>query len=90
MPPEEYTVRQFSVHAEQVTPATVQEIEQWCGGRQVLEIDPLDNSRKFVALNVPTMEGVKRASEGEYVIRAQDGRFGVMSEQDFLQHFTRA
>jgi hypothetical protein len=72
-----------SVEAIQVTPESVERATLWSGARQVEEIDPNDSTKRFVALNIPTLDGVKRAGEGDYIVRNNLGEFSVMSQPEF-------
>jgi hypothetical protein len=85
--PKEYKIKMFSVQAEQLTPQTVNEIASWVGGRPVTEYDAEDMAQRFVALNVPTMRGVERAQQGDYVIKTAEGQIGVMKAHEFEQRF---
>lgn len=49
----------------------------WCGGRQVNEQDALSPHINTPGINVPTNDGVKRASMGDTIIRKNDGTFEV-------------
>lgn len=49
----------------------------WCSGGLVEEIDPFDASLRFKAINVPTHDGVKRASQGDTIIQHENGLFDV-------------
>lgn len=75
------------VEAIPITPATIDIAANWCGGVIVQEHDPFDNSKTFVGLNVPTVSGVLRASEGDYVVRTQDGKFNVYQQRMFREKF---
>lgn len=57
---------------------TAEDIAQWCKGRVVEEIDALDSSKRFPAVNVPCKDGVKRARIGQAVILCDDGYFEVL------------
>lgn len=43
------------------------ELAQWCRGKLVEEIDPVDPELKSPAINVQTKDGVKRAHVGDYI-----------------------
>ena len=72
-----------AVTAIQVTPESVHRAAVWSGSVEVEEIDPFDKSIKFCALNVPTLDGVKRAQEGDYVVQDNEGRFDVIKKAEF-------
>jgi hypothetical protein len=73
----------FTVEAIQLTPNSVKDTALWCGGYEIEQYDAIDRSKKFVGLNIPTMEGVKRASETDYVVKEATGTFSVMSQREF-------
>lgn len=79
----------FDVDALQVTPDSVDRAVAWSGGRKVTEIDPHDSSVKFVALNIPTLEGIKRAQENDFIVKWPDGHLEVQSAGEFLSKFER-
>lgn len=81
--PRMYRLIPVSVEAIQITPENVKRAALWCGGVEVEEIDPQDSTKKFVALNIPTLSGVKRAGESDYVIKGLQGEFSVMNQTDF-------
>lgn len=85
--PRQYRLIPVSVEAIQLTPESVQRAAQWCGGVEVEEIHPTDSSKRFVALNIPTLEGVQRASEGDYIVKelslVAKGRIRVMRAREF-------
>lgn len=75
------------VEAIQVTPDKVDRAAAWCGGVKITETDPLDSKIKFVGLNIPTTQGVVRASEDSWVIKRADGSFTVMGPHEFAAKY---
>lgn len=71
----QYRKKPVVVEAIQLSKDNVEEVATWCGGAIAEEIDPTDDEKRFVAINVPTLEGVMRASEGDYVIKGVKGEF---------------
>lgn len=67
-----------------VGPKTAENIAVWAGGRALVEHDAVDYSKTYSAVNVPTNRGVRRAAEGDYVIKQEDGSFEVMGPTDYL------
>jgi hypothetical protein len=53
------------------------ELEEWCGGVAVVEIDAVDPDQSSPGINVPVKGEVKRASLGDMIIRHSDGTFDV-------------
>lgn len=43
------------------------EMAQWCRGKLVEEIDPVDPEIKQPAINVKTKNGIERAHVGDYI-----------------------
>lgn len=71
----EYRKKPVVIQAIQLGKANAEEIAEWCGGQVVEEINPHDETERFVGINIPTLEGVMRASEGDYVIKGVKGEF---------------
>ena len=51
------------------------EAAKWCGGRFVQESKASDPSDVAYWLAIPTLEGVMRASLGDWIIRGVQGKF---------------
>jgi hypothetical protein len=75
------------VTARQVTQDSITVISVWCHGQTVVEHDALDHEMTFPALNVPTSDGPKRASQGDYIVRYDDGSFDVKKAYEFRSKF---
>jgi hypothetical protein len=75
--PKRYRLIESLFEAVKLTPETVRDVVLWSGGVEVEEIDPIDSSKKFVGINIPTIDGVKRASQGDYVCK-QEGDFFIV------------
>lgn len=78
------------VHARQLTADSITVISVWCHGQTVVEHDALDYDMTFPALNVPTADGPKRASQGDYIVRLGDGSFDVCKAYEFRSRFREA
>mgnify|MGYP003409105752 FL=1 len=83
-----YRKKPVEVEAIQVTRENVKEVANWCGGRVVSLSSSRDPQDEYVALDIPTLEGVMRAETfhqstwrggryhgGDYVIRGVQGEF---------------
>ena len=70
-----YRKKPVEVQAIQLALGNAGEVAVWCGGVVVEEIDPEDDNVRYVAVNIPTLEGVMRASEDDYVIKGTKGEF---------------
>lgn len=68
-----YQKKPVVVQAEKLSPDNATMVAEWCGGMQVEEIG--SNDEKLVGINIPTLEGTMRASEGDYVIKGVKGEF---------------
>ena len=51
------------------------EVARWCGGRIDSEEKASDRSDVAYWLDIPTLEGVMKASPGDYIIRGVQGEF---------------
>lgn len=65
-----------TIRAEKLTANNAAYLTDMCGGMKVLEHDALDSSKTMVGINVPTLSGNKRLSEGDYLVLV-NGRFSV-------------
>ncbi len=88
--PRRYQLISYTVDAMQLTPDRALDAEQWSGGVPVTEYDAVDRTKKFVALNIPTLEGVKRAQEGDYIVKWPGGRIEVIPARQFENQFEPA
>jgi hypothetical protein len=50
-------------------------VAEWCGGRAIREPKPSDPTDVYIGLDIPTLEGVMRASGGDYIIKGVKGEF---------------
>ena len=69
------------VQAWEVTNQSAAMIAQHVGGRVVIETTLADE--QLYAINVPTLEGVVRASQGEFVVMEPDGTVKVLGASRF-------
>lgn len=70
-----YRKKPVEIEARQLTPTSADALAQWCGGLVITEIDPLDPEVTYVGMNIPTLEGKMRASQGDYIIKGIQGEF---------------
>lgn len=75
------------VEANQVTSETADAVAVWCGGLAITEHDALVHETTYAGINVPTTTGMKRASEGAWIVRAPSGGFYVVSDAVFKEVF---
>lgn len=76
-----YRLKTYEIEAEQLTKENAEELTKWCGGQIVEETNPLNKEEKFVGINVPTLQGNKRLSEGDYLVQRGNGAFVVLDRQ---------
>lgn len=62
-------------------------ISLWCGGVLITEHDALRHDITFVGINVPTSLGMKRAQEGDWIVRRPTGDFVVVDPGRFEHLF---
>lgn len=90
--PKEYELITHTVTAIQLSNENVPTVLDFCGGVEVEEIDCSDSKKRFKGVNVPTLEGVKRASikptGGDWIYK-RDGSFNVMTNIQFLQTYKK-
>lgn len=51
------------------------EVARWCGGRVGSEAKPSDPTDVAYWIDIPTLEGVMKASPGDYIIKGVQGEF---------------
>ncbi len=64
-------------YATKLTPGNIKELATWCEGQVVVEQDALNSGTTFVGLNIFTPEGMKRVSQGEYLVKMGDEFFAA-------------
>lgn len=67
----------YVVEAHQLQADCVYILRMWCKGIIIEEIDAEDSKKRYVGINIPTLEGVIRASENDYIIKGVSGEFEV-------------
>lgn len=86
--PETYRKKPVEIEAMQLTRDNADKVAAWCGGRVIRDAKPGDPSDVYIALDIPTLEGVMRAESfhsstwdgrryngGDFVIRGIKGEF---------------
>lgn len=79
----------LTIEAIHLTPESVQRAAGWCKGVPVEEWDE-ERTKKFVGLDIPTLYGVKRAHENDYIIKNSAGDFSVMTQEEFEEKYEQA
>lgn len=85
-----YTMKAVTIEANLLTKDNAEAIAVWCGGRLVEEMDAQTPTDKYVGINIPTLEGVMRASEGDYIIKGVKGEFYPCKPDIFLATYDPA
>lgn len=77
------------VEAVQLTSANVGVVKEWCNAKEVVEHDALEPDKRFVALNLDTLDGRQRVTEMDYVIKDGNGNFHGASPAGFNYRFEK-
>ena len=86
------------IEAVQLSPSNVHRVANWCGGRVIEESKPSDRTDVYIALEIPTLEGVMRAQVtdltgqyfgGDFVIRGVRGEFYPCKPDIFLETYEK-
>lgn len=88
--PKLYRLIAHTVEAIQLTAESVERAAMWCGGMVIDEYDAIDSTKKFSGMNIPTLNGVKRASEGDYIVKGPKGIFTVSPANVFESEYELA
>lgn len=74
------------IDAVKVTKENYENVAEWCGGRTVYDPKSSDPTDVYLAVDVPTLSGVRRADIGEYVVR-EGNRFYPLSAEYFERKY---
>lgn len=88
--PQKYKLISHTVEAIQLCPDSSDRVAMWCGGMVIDEYDAQDKTKHFVAMNIPTIVGVKRASEGDYIVKDGTGVISVWKKNQFESEYELA
>lgn len=77
----------FNLEVNMLTHDNATAVAAWCEGVEVVEHDAMDYSITFAAINVPTEDGMKRAQEGDWVVKRLIGDFVVVKAAEFYELF---
>ena len=75
------------IDAVMITHDNVQQVADWCNGTAVVEHDGV--RVKDVAVLIPTLEGVMRGDEGDFIIRGVQGEFYPCKASIFLETYEK-
>jgi hypothetical protein len=84
-----YRTKPALVEAVQLLPENAETVARWCGGALAASANALDRTEVFVELNLPTLEGVVRVSQGDYVVK-DNGIFRKVDRHTFETNFVDA
>lgn len=85
-----YPVTVYEVEAMEVKPEDAPQIARWCGGEVVTDISNVDKALRFSAILLPTLEGVKRALEGDFIVKWPGAGYQWMTKSEFDYYFKPA
>lgn len=80
-----YVTRPNRVDAIEVIRENAEEIQS-IGGELVEESNPVIPSEKYMGVNMPTLRGIIRASEGDFIVRGYYG-FEVWKKEEFRSKY---
>lgn len=78
-----------SVEAEQLTADNAEDIARWCGGQVIRETSPRDPEDVFLGVNVPTLNGNQRLTQGMFLVKKEDGTFDLRGATAFLSEYRK-
>jgi hypothetical protein len=70
-----YRKKPVVVEAMRLAPDNGVTVAHWCGGKVNRSSRPSDPADVAMWVDIPTLEGVMRASVGDYIIRGVQGEF---------------
>lgn len=83
-----YRPKGSNVKAIKVTKETAQFVASWCHGILERIPDALSNYEDdAITVRVPSLEGVKIVTEGEYLVLTTNNGFVVMNEAEFEDRY---
>ena len=85
---QKFRKKPVEIEAMQLTRTNASEVASWCGGRVIDEVSPRDQTDRYIAVDIPTLEGTMRAESfhwstwdgdrytgGDWIIRGVQGEF---------------
>ena len=63
------------------------EVARWCGGRIGSEAKASDHTDVAYWIDIPTLEGVMKASPGDYIIKGVQGEFYSIKDSIFRETY---
>ncbi len=84
-----YTSKAVQIEAQQLTLENAKQLAVWCGG-QLIETHRAVTGDLEYGINIPTLEGVMRAQEGDYIIHGTHGEFYPCKANVFEMKYERS
>ena len=94
--PMRYRKKPVTIEAVALTRNNVHDVAAWCGGRVIEEGKASDPSDVYLALDIPTLEGVMRGEtmdpsglypHGDWIIRGVQGEFYPIEASIFRETY---
>lgn len=71
-----YRKKPVEIEAIELTgPNAMQRAVKWCGGRYYYEVKASDPSDVEHWVHIPTLEGLKTAFRGDFIVKGEEGEF---------------
>lgn len=88
--PQKFRKKPVEIEAIHLADANVmRQAAKWCGGRYRWEEKPSDPTDVAYWIDIPTLEGVMRASQGDYLIKGVQGEFYPCKPDIFEQTYEK-
>ena len=94
--PKQYRKKPVTIEAVALTRNNVHDVAAWCGGRVIEEGKASDPSDVYLALDIPTLEGVMRGEtmdpsglypHGDWIIKGVNGEFYPIEASIFRETY---
>ena len=83
----QYKRKPNEVLAVSISKENCAEVAEWCGGEVVTEHNAMDHEVTYCGINVPTINGVERASQTDFIIKNSRGEVSVERYSRFLAEY---
>ena len=92
----QYRKKPVTIEAVALTRENAHSVATWCGGRVVEKVKPSDPSDVYLALDIPTLEGVMRGEtmdssgrypHGDWIIKGINGEFYPIEASIFRETY---
>lgn len=82
-----YLLKPNNVEAVLLQPGNMDCAAKWSGGTVLRVANPAETSDVYMAMKYATLDGVKQAEVGDYLLRDTDGRFETMKKSEFEEKY---